>query len=217
MSTIAVIDYGGSNLRSVAKAVETVADARDRVIVTEDAAAIARAARVVFPGQGAIGTCMQRLREAGLVDVVRQAARSRPFLGICLGLQSLMTDSDEDGGTDCLDIFPGGVRRFPLEPPPAADGTPRKVPHMGWNEVVWTGSHPLISGITSGARFYFVHSYYVVPADDAVTIGQTSYIGTFTSAVAADFVFATQFHPEKSSQAGLSLLRNFVAWDGAPD
>ncbi|MEQ8233981.1 MAG: imidazole glycerol phosphate synthase subunit HisH [Gammaproteobacteria bacterium] len=214
MSTIAVIDYGGSNLRSVAKAVESVAGARARVVVTDAAATIRAAGHVVFPGQGAIGNCMARLGEHHLVEVVREVVRTRPFLGICLGLQSLMTASDEDGGTACLDVFPGSVRRFPANPPPAVDGSPQKVPHMGWNEVHWTRPHPLTAGIADGTRFYFVHSYYVVPAEPALTIGECSYIGTFTAAIARGNVFATQFHPEKSAASGLRLLANFVAWDG---
>lgn len=214
MSIIAVIDYGGSNLRSVAKAVESVAGTRARVVVTDDPATIRDAGHVVFPGQGAIGNCMERLREHALIDVVREVARSRPFLGICLGLQSLMTTSDEDGGTACLDLFPGSVHRFPAAPPPAADGSPQKVPHMGWNEVHWTRPHPLTEGIADRTRFYFVHSFYVAPADPALTIGECTYIETFTAAVAHANVFATQFHPEKSAANGLRLLANFVAWDG---
>ncbi|MCB1748461.1 MAG: imidazole glycerol phosphate synthase subunit HisH [Gammaproteobacteria bacterium] len=212
MATIAVIDYGGSNLRSVAKAIETVAESRDRVIVADNAHQIRAADRIVFPGQGAIGNCMARLQEHDLVDVIRETARTRPFLGICLGLQSLMSTSNEDGGTACLDLFPGSVARFPDDPPPAADGSPQKVPHMGWNEVSWTHAHPVTANIPSGTRFYFVHSYYVVPTQTSLTIGQTTYIETFTSAIAQDYVFATQFHPEKSAAAGLQLLRNFLGW-----
>jgi len=214
MSTVAVIDYGGSNLRSVVKAIENVAVAGVEVDVTDDVARIARADRVVFPGQGAIGNCMERLNARGLVDVIRECAATRPFLGICLGLQSLMQTSDEDGGTVCLGLYPGRVRRFEANPPPAADGTPRKIPHMGWNEVHWTREHPLTEGIPSDTRFYFVHSYYVQPDDDALTIGRTDYITSFTAAIAAGSVFATQFHPEKSAAAGLKLLKNFITWDG---
>lgn len=213
-STIAVIDYGGSNLRSVAKAVEAAAGRAQRVIVTDDLAAIRAAGRVVFPGQGAIGNCMSRLRALDLVEVIRESARSKPFLGICLGLQSLVEYSDEDGGTPCLGLYAGSVRRFPLHPTPGADGLPRKVPHMGWNEVHWTRPHPLVAGIADRTRFYFVHSYYVVPADPGLTVGETHYIETFTAALATGSVFATQFHPEKSAAAGLALLGNFVRWDG---
>ena len=213
MSTVAVIDYGSSNLRSVVKALETVAGDRHRVVVAEDAHTVANADRVVFPGQGAIGDCMTRLVEHGLVDVIRECARTRPFFGICLGLQSLVTRSAEDGGTACLNLFPGEVRRFADNPPPAADGSPRKIPHMGWNQVKWTRDHPVTHGIATDTRFYFVHSYYVVPEDPALTLGYTDYIQPFTAALASGFVVATQFHPEKSAHAGLKLLENFLAWD----
>ncbi|MGE0859041.1 MAG: imidazole glycerol phosphate synthase subunit HisH [Gammaproteobacteria bacterium] len=212
MSTVAVIDYGSSNLRSVVKALETVAAGRHQVLVSDDPTRIAAADRVVFPGQGAIGDCMSRLIDHHLVDVIRECARTRPFFGICLGLQSLVRHSAEDGGTACLDIFPGEVRRFPDNPPPAPDGSPRKVPHMGWNQVAWTREHPVTHGIASDTRFYFVHSYYVVPDDPAVTLGTCDYITRFTAALASGYVVATQFHPEKSAQAGLKLLENFLAW-----
>ena len=213
MSTVAVIDYGGSNLRSVVKALETVAAGRHRIIVADDARRVADADRVVFPGQGAIGECMARLDEHGLIDVIRECAFTRPFLGICLGLQSLVSHSAEDGGTACLDIFPGTVVHFPPNPPPAADGSPRKIPHMGWNQVAWTRDHPVSHGIASNTRFYFVHSYYVVPEDPTLTLAYTDYIAPFTAAVARGYVIATQFHPEKSAQAGLKLLGNFLAWN----
>lgn len=214
MELVAVVDYGGSNLRSVTKAVETAAEGRCEVRVVEDAAALLAADRVVFPGQGAIGDCMRRLHAHDLVPALREALRTRPFFGICLGLQSLMAWSDEDGGTACLDAYPGRVVRFPADAGPAPDGSPRKIPHMGWNEVVWSRAHPVTAGIPSGTRFYFVHSYYVEPADPALAIGRTAYIGEFVSALASGPVFATQFHPEKSAAAGLRLLANFLAWDG---
>ncbi len=214
MEQVAVVDYGGSNLRSVVNAVQTSAQGRCHVQVAEDAAALLRADRVVFPGQGAIGDCMRRLHEHALIEPLRECLRTRPFFGICLGLQSLMTHSDEDGGVACLDAYPGVVRRFPENPPPAADGSPRKVPHMGWNQVRWTRAHPVCAGIESGERFYFVHSYFVVPREAHLTLGETDYIQPFTSALADGFVFATQFHPEKSAAAGLRLLKNFLSWDG---
>ncbi|MBI4694167.1 MAG: imidazole glycerol phosphate synthase subunit HisH [Gammaproteobacteria bacterium] len=214
MSRVAVIDYGGSNLRSVAKAIEFAARGAHQVIITDVAAEILAADRVVFPGQGAIGDCMARLNALALVPVLRECIRTRPFLGICLGLQSLMEFSDENGGTPCLSIYPGRVRRFRDDAGPAADGTPRKIPHMGWNEVHWAKDHPLVAGIPSGARFYFVHSYYVVPENERIVMGRTNYIDTFVSALADGHVFATQFHPEKSAQAGLKLLENFLGWDG---
>jgi len=211
---VAVVDYGSSNLRSVAKALEHVADGRHHVIVSSDAAEILSAERIVFPGQGAIGDCMKSLQAAGLVEAIKEGINSRPFLGICLGLQSLMSVSDEDGGVTCLDLFAGKVQRFRSDAGPNADGTPRKIPHMGWNEVHWRKAHPIVAGIPSGSRFYFVHSYYVVPNDDSVIMGETNYIDRFVSAIALGNAFATQFHPEKSADMGLRLLKNFLAWDG---
>ncbi len=206
------VAVGASNLRSVAKAVAHVATREVEVQVCERPAQLREADRIVFPGQGAIGDCMKQLRERDLVDVLRECVRTKPFFGICLGLQSLMTNSDEDGGTPCLDVFAGGVHRFPSGAGPAPDGSPRKIPHMGWNEVHWTRAHPVTQGVPSGTRFYFVHSYYVAPADDALVLGRTEYIRPFCAALASGFAFATQFHPEKSSEAGLRLLANFLRW-----
>lgn len=214
MERVAVVDYGGSNLRSVAQAVETAAEGRHEVVVTDRAELLLNADRVVFPGQGAIGDCMQRLRAHALIGPLRECLETRPFFGICLGLQSLMTRSDEDGGTDCLGVYPGAVRRFRADAGPNPDGTPRKIPHMGWNEVFWTRDHPVLHGVPDGTRFYFVHSYYVVPAEPTLAIGHTDYIERFVSALATGRVFATQFHPEKSAAAGLRLLKNFLAWKG---
>lgn len=214
MQRVAVVDYGGSNLRSVVKAVEHVAGSGHEVVVAERPEQLLAAERVVFPGQGAIGDCMKHLVERDLVGALRECVRTRPFFGICLGLQSLMTTSDEDGGTPCLDIFPGRVRRFPADAGPAPDGSPRKIPHMGWNEVRWTHPHPVCAEIPSGTRFYFVHSYYVAPAEHAIVLGETDYITPFCSALAHGYAFATQFHPEKSAEAGLRLLSNFLRWNG---
>ena len=211
MQRVAVVDYGGSNLRSVVKAVEHVAGHDTEVQVCERPEQLREAERVVFPGQGAIGDCMKHLRERDLVTVLRECVHEKPFFGICLGLQSLMTTSDEDGGTPCLDVFAGDVQRFAAAGP-APDGSPRKIPHMGWNEVHWTREHPVTAGVPSGTRFYFVHSYYVVPADDTVVLGRTDYIHPFCSALASGCAFATQFHPEKSAEAGLRLLSNFLGW-----
>jgi imidazole glycerol-phosphate synthase subunit HisH len=215
MELVAVVDYGGSNLRSVAKAVEAASDGDHEVRIIDNPAALVNADRVVFPGQGAIGDCMSRLTERGLIPALQTCLRSRPFFGICLGLQSLMESSDEDGGVACLGAFPGTVRRFRANAGPNDDGTPRKIPHMGWNQVEWVKPHPVVAGIANQTRFYFVHSYYVVPKDPAIVMGRTEYIDSFVSAVAAGSVFATQFHPEKSAAAGLQLLRNFLGWDGA--
>lgn len=209
---IAVVDYGMGNLRSVAKAVEHVAPQR-QVIVTSDPDQVASAERVIFPGQGAMPDCMRELDARGLRPAVLEAARTRPFLGICIGLQMLFERSEE-GDTPGLGLLPGRVRRFPADRMTGTDGRKLKVPHMGWNEVHQTGAHPLWSGIAPEARFYFVHSYYVEPSDPALTAGFTRYPFPFTSAVAGSRLFAVQFHPEKSHHAGLKLLSNFVDWDG---
>jgi glutamine amidotransferase len=211
MTDIAVIDYGMGNLRSVAKAIEYVAPGR-AVRVTSDAAVVARAARVVFPGQGAMPDCMRELDARGLRPAVITAAREKPFLGICIGLQMLF-DRSEEGDVAGLGLLRGIVRRFPQEKMIDPSGARLKVPHMGWNEVHCTMAHPLWDGIETGSRFYFVHSYFVEPADCAMTAGCTRYPFPFASAVAAANLFAVQFHPEKSQAAGLRLLSNFVAWE----
>lgn len=211
MASIAIIDYGMGNLRSVAKALEHVAPTV-RVLVSHRAEDILQADRVVFPGQGAIRDCMQALRQWQLVDVVRQAAMNKPFLGLCLGPQALLEFSEENGGTPGLGILPGRVVRFDaaLRDPVTAERI--KIPHMGWNQVHQTRAHPLWSGISQNSRFYFVHSYYLQPAV-AITAAETRYFITFVSAIAQDNIFAVQFHPEKSAHAGLRLLANFVGWN----
>lgn len=214
MTDIAVIDYGMGNLRSVAKALEHVAPQR-AVTVTSDPAVIAAAERVVFPGQGAMPDCVRELDARGLRQAVLDAAASKPFLGICIGLQLLFAHSEE-GDVDGLGILPGQVRRFPAARMVDAAGNRLKVPHMGWNQVRQTVPHPLWAGIAPDARYYFVHSYYVVPDDPALETAYTEYPFRFTSAVGRDNIFAVQFHPEKSQQAGLALLYNFVNWDGRP-
>ncbi len=215
MNTVAVIDYGMGNLRSVVKAIEHVAP-RARVQLTSDAAEVARAGRVVFPGQGAIAGCMTSLASCDLREAVLAAARSKPFLGICLGLQALFDFSEEGGGVQGLGVLPGRVPRFPPERMrDPQSGLALKVPHMGWNQVQQARRHPLWNGIASGARFYFVHSYFVEAADPAQVAGSTDYGIRFTSAAAQANIFAVQFHPEKSARDGLRLLENFMGWDGA--
>ena len=208
--TIAVIDYGMGNLRSVAKAIEHVA-AGAPVVVTADPAQVAAAARVVFPGQGAMPDCMRELEQRGLRPAVIAAARSKPFLGICIGEQMLFAHSEE-GDAAGLGIFPGSVQRFPAARMHGADGSRLKVPHMGWNTVAQKKPHPLWAGIADHSRFYFVHSYCVQAPDSALCAGTTDYGLSFTSAVAQDNIFAVQFHPEKSARDGLQLLKNFVEW-----
>ena len=207
--SIAVIDYGMGNLRSVSKALEHVAGGK-QVIVTADPAQVAAAERVVFPGQGAMPDCMRELDARGLRPAVLAAARDKPFLGICIGLQMLFEHSDE-GDVSGLGVFKGDVRHFPDGKMLAADGQRLKVPHMGWNNVRQK-PHPLWADIADGSRFYFVHSYCVQPVDPALESGATEYGIPFTCAVARDNIFAVQFHPEKSARDGLQLLQNFVEW-----
>ena len=208
---IAVVDYGMGNLRSVSKAVEHVAGGAE-VRVTDDPAYIAAADRVVFPGQGAARDCMAAIGEHHLNRAVLNAAATKPFLGICMGLQVLMRHSEENGGTPLLGLFAGDVRRF--DGMAVGDnGLPLKIPHMGWSRVHQVQAHPLWEGIADESRFYFVHSYRVVPEDVSLIAATTDYGVRFTAAIARDNLFATQFHPEKSADAGLQLLRNFVNWD----
>ena len=206
---IAVVDYGMGNLRSVSKALEHVAPGVE-VRVTARPEDLRNARRVVVPGQGAMPDCMHELRARGLADAVLEATRTKPFLGICIGLQMLF-DYSEEGGAKGLAVFPGAVRRFP-EGLKDGSGIRLKVPHMGWNEVAQTRQHPLWDGIADATRFYFVHSYYADEADPDVASGRCTYGLPFTAAVARDNMFAVQFHPEKSQAAGLRLLRNFVNW-----
>ncbi len=200
MADIAIVDYGMGNLRSVQKGIERVGSAAE---VTRDAGRIEAAAGVVLPGVGAFGACMGNLRAYDLVDTVRRVIeRGTPFLGICLGMQLLFDESEEFGPVRGLGIFPGRVLRF-------ADRPGLKVPHMGWNCIRKQQELPHLRGIDDGAFVYFVHSYYVVPADPALTATSTDYGIEFTSAIARDNVFATQYHPEKSQGVGLKILENF--------
>ncbi len=213
MSSIAIIDYGMGNLHSIAKAIEHVAGS-ERVVVSSDPATILSAARVVFPGVGAIRDCISELQRTGLDRVVTQAAVSRPLLGVCLGLQALLDSSAENAGTPCLGIIPGNVVRFRTDMHDQHTGLRLKIPHMGWNQVQQVHAHDLWKEIPADSRFYFVHSYYAVPTYPEHIAGTTSYGQDFASVISRDNVFAVQFHPEKSQQAGLQLLANFVAWNG---
>ncbi len=213
MSTVAVIDYGMGNLHSVAKALEH-AGVAGRVRVTADHAAIRAASHVVLPGVGAIRDCMGEIRRLGLDAVVRDVATAgTPLLGVCVGMQAMLDWSAENDGTECLGLLPGKVEPFPTDMHDA-DGVRLKIPHMGWNQVHQTRSHPLWAGIAQDSRFYFVHSYYAEPGDPALVAGTTEYGRPFASALARGNVFAVQFHPEKSQQAGLQLYANFLRWDG---
>lgn len=211
MSSVAVIDYGMGNLHSIAKALQH-ADPSVEVKVVADTDSVLRADRVVFPGVGAIGDCMQALNNAGLVSAIKSVARQKPMLGICLGMQALLTDSEESEKTSCLDIIPGHVRRF-SENLQDKDGERLKIPHMGWNRVK-QNPHPLWENIEQNSRFYFVHSYYAVPDDVSTVSGTSDYPDSFACALAKANIFAVQFHPEKSQAAGLQLLKNFLRWDG---
>ncbi|MEW6098133.1 MAG: imidazole glycerol phosphate synthase subunit HisH [Pseudomonadota bacterium] len=210
---VAVVDYGMGNLRSVSQAVLHVA--RDvpgvEVVVTADPDVVQAAERVVLPGQGAMPDCMRELRESGLQEAVLEAAAHKPLMGVCVGMQMLL-DRSEEGPTEGLGLIPGEVLRFRLEGLRQPDGSRYKVPQMGWNRVFQTSAHPVWSGVPDGAYFYFVHSYHARVRDAAHSTGETEYGVRFTSAVARDNIFATQFHPEKSADHGLALYRNFLLW-----
>jgi len=202
------------NLYSVAKAVEYVADSKDKIFVTSNANEIAASDKVVFPGQGAAKDCMSALEQHELQSVIVEAAQQKPFLGICMGMQVLMQMSEENEGTDCLGLYKGSVKYFGNHLTIGSGENNYKVPHMGWNCIEQQHNHPLWKGISNSSYFYFVHSYFVATDNDALVAGTTNYGPTFTSAIAQDNVFAMQCHPEKSAQAGLQLLKNFIHWDG---
>ena len=216
-NTVAVVDYGMGNLRSVSQAVMTAAADTDvRVIVTQDPAEVRAASRIVLPGQGAMRDCMAALRDSGMQDAVLEAAATKPLFGVCVGMQMLL-DHSAEGDTPSLGLIPGQVQRFDLAGRLQADGSRFKVPQMGWNQVFPTAPggvrHAMWQGIPDGAYFYFVHSFYAAPTDAADCAAQTDYGGQFASAVARDKIFATQFHPEKSADHGLALYRNFLHWN----
>ena len=206
---IAVVDYGMGNLRSVSKAVEHVAAGKS-VVVTSDAATIQRATHVIFPGQGAMPDCMRELDARNLRSTIIDAAKNKPFLGICIGMQ-LLFEHSEEGDTAGLGLLKGQVKRF-AEKLTDENGEKLKVPHMGWNRVYHTQPHALWNNIEDATRFYHVHSYYTAPQDATLTAGESEYPNRFTTAIAYDNIFATQFHVEKSAAAGLQLLNNFVNW-----
>ncbi len=213
MATVAVIDYGMGNLHSVSKALEKVSD-NDTIVVSSDPVVIGQADRVVLPGVGAMRDCMGEITRLGLVDVIRSCAASKPFLGVCVGMQALLDFSDENEGVECLGILPGKVRRFEPGLSDTETGERLKVPHMGWNQVQQKIEHPMWTSIKQDARFYFVHSYYAVAGNEQDVAATTNYGVEFTAAVARNNVFATQFHPEKSQHDGLQLYANFLRWNG---
>lgn len=209
---IAVIDYGMGNLHSAGKAIEHVAPNAE-VVITSDIERIKDADRVVFPGVGAIGECMAEIQRLGFDTLVPELVKEKPILAICVGMQALMSHSQENGGVDCIGLIPGHVVLFD-ESKTDDDGSRLKVPHMGWNNVHQKSAHPMWQGIKQDSRFYFVHSYYV-EADSATAVaGTTNYGVELVSAMSIPNLFSVQFHPEKSHDSGLQLLRNFVSWDG---
>ena len=210
---VAVVDYGMGNLRSVSQAVlHVAAGAGLEVVVTADAGQVRAAERVVLPGQGAMPDCMRELRESGLLPAVLEAAAAKPLLGVCVGMQMLLERSAE-GPTEGLGLIAGEVLRFDLADRLQPDGSRYKVPQMGWNRVHQRRPHPVWGGVPDGEWFYFVHSFYARPLDPRHSVGETEYGARFTSAVARDNIFATQFHPEKSADQGLALYRNFLHWN----
>ncbi|MDQ6685621.1 MAG: imidazole glycerol phosphate synthase subunit HisH [Pseudomonadota bacterium] len=221
MRTLAVVDYGMGNLRSVAQAVRhVVAETGEdfEVVVTQRPEEVMAAERVVLPGQGALPDCMRELRESGLQQAVLEAAATKPLFGVCIGMQMLLDGSEEgavEGGspTPALGLLAGDVVRFRLDGRLQDDGSRFKVPQMGWNEVFQTRPHALWQGVPDASHFYFVHSFHARPANTADSAGETDYGGRFTSALARDNIFATQFHPEKSAAHGLALYRNFLHWN----
>ena len=210
--TVAVVDYGMGNLRSVSQAVMHVArDSDVDVIVTSRPDEVYAAERIVLPGQGAMPDCMRELRDSGLQEAVLHAAANKPLMGVCVGMQMLLSRSEE-GPTDGLGLFDGEVKRFQLEGRIQPDGSRFKVPQMGWNQVFQAHPHPIWAGVPDSSYFYFVHSFYAHPSDPRHSVGETDYGARFTCALARDNIFATQFHPEKSAEHGLALYRNFLHW-----
>ena len=215
MRTVAVIDYGMGNLRSVAQAVMAAAHGSDvNVVITSSPDEVHAAERVVLPGQGAMRDCMRELHDSGLMPAVLDAAAHKPLFGVCVGMQMLLDHSAEGdaGGTPSLGLIPGEVVKFDLAGQHQPDGSRYKVPQMGWNQVAQTQAHALWQGIPDNSYFYFVHSFYARPLDARHTAGVTEYGQSFTSVLARGNIFATQFHPEKSADLGLALSRNFLSW-----
>ena len=212
MQTVAVVDYGMGNLRSVSQAVANAAQGLDvRVVVTAHPEEVVAADRVVLPGPGAMRDCMHELQASGLRDAVLDAAARKPLFGVCVGMQMLL-DRSEEGPTDGLGLIHGEVRKFELAGQRQPDGSRYKVPQMGWNRVWQSQPHALWAGVPDGSYFYFVHRFYARPSDARHSVGEADYGTRFTAAIARDNIFATQFHPEKSADQGLSLYRNFLHW-----
>ena len=213
MKTVAVVDYGMGNLRSVSNAVRHVAQGSGyEVVVTSRPEEVRAAERIVLPGQGAMPDCMREFRESGLMESVLEGAATKPLMGVCVGMQMMLDRSDE-GPTDGLGLIHGTVMRFRLEGQLQPDGSRYKVPQMGWNRVSQSQPHPIWAGVADGSFFYFVHSFYARPSDARHSTGESEYGVRFTAAIGRDNIFATQFHPEKSADQGLALYRNFLHWN----
>ncbi len=213
MTTVAVVDYGMGNLRSVTQAVLHAAQGSGvDVVWARRPEEVMAAERVVLPGQGAMRDCMRELHQSGMHVAVMHAAAHKPLMGVCVGMQMLL-DRSEEGATESLGLIPGEVVRFQLDGQHQPDGSRYKVPQIGWNRVRQSQPHPVWAGVPDGSWFYFVHSYYARPSDARHTVGEADYGGFFTAAVARDNIFATQFHPEKSADSGLALYRNFLHWN----
>ncbi len=213
MKTVAVVDYGMGNLRSVTQAVLHAAQGSGvEVVWARRPEEVMAADRVVLPGQGAMRDCIRELHQSGMYPAVMHAAAHKPLMGVCVGMQMLL-DRSQEGPTDSLGLIPGEVVRFQLEGQRQPDGSRYKVPQIGWNRVRQSRPHPVWAGVADGSWFYFVHSYYARPSDARHTVGEADYGGSFTAAVARDNIFATQFHPEKSADSGLALYRNFLHWN----
>ncbi len=208
MTTVSVIDYGMGNIHSVAKALEKVSDKKDKISITNSIRDIKKSSHIVFPGQGAAKSCMKNIRNTFEIQELKEIINKKFFLGICMGLQVLMTESDEGDGEKCLDIFSGRTRYL-------GDFQNRNLtlPHMGWNNVVIKNNHPILSGINNESFFYFVHSYFVDILDTSQILTTTNYGYDFTSGIFRDNIVALQFHPEKSSSDGLKILKNFISWE----
>ena len=213
--TVAVVDYGMGNLRSVSQAVKAAAVGSGyEVVITQSPELVRAAERIVLPGQGAMRDCMGELKASGLMESLLEAAKSKPLFGVCVGMQMLLDHSaegDSAAGTASLGLIAGEVLKFDLAEQVQADGSRFKVPQMGWNRVNQK-PHPIWSGVPDQSYFYFVHSFYAKPIDKQHIAGETDYGSRFVSAIAKDNLFATQFHPEKSAAQGLALYRNFLNW-----
>ena len=209
MAEVVIIDYGMGNIHSVYKSLVKVVDKNSKIKISNSIKDIKNSSHIIFPGQGAASECMSNIKEHYDIVELKNLISQKPFLGICMGLQVLMSNSDENNGVKCLDVIEGSVLSFKSK-----IGKSLKIPHMGWNKVQQNKPHPIWSGIPNNSFFYFVHSYYVDPTDSNDSVSTTEYGIKFTSSVARDNLTAVQFHPEKSSEPGLSLLKNFISWNG---